>query len=123
MDKSESTSKPDKDGTHPRARAKTNSPKALKRSKSKFLVVGIGASAGGVYALEQFFAHLPVKTPKPNIAFVVVTHLSPEHESNLAAIIQKHTSLPVVQVSETVPVKPNMVYVIPPARQLSMNDS
>ncbi|OJW04120.1 MAG: hypothetical protein BGO39_06425 [Chloroflexi bacterium 54-19] len=84
------------------------------------LLVGLGASAGGVAALEDFFEYLPQANPE--MAFVVVTHLSPEHESNLASIIQRHTNLPVIQVKEAVPVEPARVYVIPPGKQLSMKD-
>lgn len=116
MDKSES---PKKAGSRSRAGSRGSSSKSPRRATTKFLVVGIGASAGGVTALEDFFTNLP---GKPSIAFVVVTHLSPEHESNLAPIIQKHTAMPVIQISETVPVRPGTVYVIPPAKQLSMDD-
>ena len=56
------------------------------------------------------------------MAFAVVLHLSPEHESNLAPILQKHTSMPVIQVNEEHAVEPNHVYVIPPNRQLEMLD-
>src|SRR4051812_808971 len=67
-------------------------------------VVGLGASAGGVGVLQQFFGDMPAQS---GLAFVVVMHLSPDHESNLAAIIQQKTSMPVVQVTEAVKVKPN----------------
>ncbi len=89
------------------------------RPNSDFLVVGIGASAGGVEALKEFFAAVP---SEPGMAFVVVLHLSPRHESNLAQIIQAYTSMPVAQVTRTVKVHPNRVYVIPPNRRLAMTD-
>jgi len=82
-------------------------------------VVGIGASAGGLKALQSFFQHMPATT---NMTFVVILHLSPEHESNLAALLQYHTVMPVRQVNEPTPVLPNHVYVIPPTKHLSMND-
>ncbi|MDQ6624022.1 MAG: hypothetical protein M3Y86_11145, partial [Verrucomicrobiota bacterium] len=85
-----------------------------------FSVVGIGASAGGVQVLQQFFDNIAADT---GMAFVVVMHLSPEHESNLAAIIQARTEMPVIQVTEQVKVERNHVYVIPPNKQLAMSDS
>ncbi|HEY0430000.1 MAG TPA: PAS domain S-box protein [Pyrinomonadaceae bacterium] len=88
-------------------------------TKKSFLVVGLGASAGGVKALQTFFGTIP---PNSGMAFAVVLHLSPEHESNLAQIIQNHTSMPVIQVNETHEVEPNHVYVIPPNRQLELSD-
>ena len=84
-----------------------------------FLVVGLGASAGGITALEEFFGLMPDDS---GMAFVVVLHLSPEHESNLAAMLQRHTSMPVEQVNETLRVEPNRVYVIPPAKHLLMEE-
>ncbi|MFZ1220004.1 MAG: CheR family methyltransferase, partial [Chthoniobacterales bacterium] len=83
-------------------------------------VVGLGASAGGVAVLQQFFSDM---SPESGLAFVVVMHLSPEHESNLANVIKQKTSMPVMQVMEPVKVKPNHVYVIPPNHQLTFEDS
>jgi two-component system, chemotaxis family, CheB/CheR fusion protein len=86
---------------------------------SKFLVVGIGASAGGVEALQTFFAHLPVAS---GCAYVVILHLAPEYESNLAPILQAVTPLPVTVVTERVRVEPDHVYVVPPNQHLAMVD-
>ncbi len=83
-------------------------------------VVGLGASAGGIAALQQFFGDLPAES---GLAFVVVMHLAPDHESNLAAILQQKTAMPVVQVNETVKVQPNHVYVIPPNKQLIFTEN
>src|SRR5712671_5582026 len=74
-------------------------------------VVGLGASAGGVAVLQQFFSDM---SPVSGLAFVVVMHLSPEHESVLANVLQQKTTMPVLQVTQPVKVKPNHVYVIPP---------
>ena len=79
-------------------------------------VVGLGASAGGVSVLQQFFSDVPADS---GLAFVVVMHLSPDFESQLASIIQYKTAMQVVQVNEEVEVQPNHVYVIPPSKQLS----
>ena len=61
-------------------------------------IVGIGASAGGLPALQRFFAAMP---PDSGMAFVVIMHLAPERESNLAALLQRHTAMTVIQVHET----------------------
>jgi two-component system CheB/CheR fusion protein len=83
-------------------------------------VVGLGASAGGIGPLRQFFTDMD---PQSGLAFVVVMHLSPEYESQLANVIQQKTTMPVTQVNETVHVRPNHVYVIPPNHQLTFEDS
>jgi two-component system CheB/CheR fusion protein len=86
---------------------------------SSFLVVGLGASAGGVEALREFFAHVPAESGN---AYVVILHLSPEHESQLAAVIQAVTPIPVMPVVERVRVEPNHIYVISPNNHLAMAD-
>src|SRR4051812_25474238 len=83
-------------------------------------VIGLGASAGGIAPLQQFFGDMK---PDTGLAFVVVMHLSPEFESQLASVIQQKTRMPVIQVSESVKVRPNHVYVIPPNNQLRFTDS
>jgi len=82
-------------------------------------VVGIGGSAGGIQALQRFFAAMPAD---PGMAFVVVMHLSPEHESMLAEVLQRATSMKVSEASDGEAVLRDHVYVIPPAKQLSMVD-
>jgi two-component system, chemotaxis family, CheB/CheR fusion protein len=84
-------------------------------------VVGLGASAGGLDALARLLQHMPNDT---GLALVVVVHLSPEHESRLAEVLQRHTSMPVRQVQDPVTqLAPNTVYVIPPGRNLNSVDS
>jgi two-component system CheB/CheR fusion protein len=85
----------------------------------EFPVVGIGASAGGLEAFEQFFTGLPADT---GMAFVLVQHLSPPHKSILPEIIQRFTVMPVAQVTDGVAVQPNCVYVIPPGVDLAFSD-
>lgn len=89
------------------------------RSKLNFPVVGIGASAGGIKALLTFFEQLPDDC---SMAFVVIMHLSPKHESNIDKILANVTGLPVRQVDQTVPIERGHIYVIPPGMDLSMND-
>lgn len=82
-------------------------------------VVGLGGSAGGIDALRGFFAQMPAE---PDLAFVVVLHLSPEHESVLAEVLQASTEMQVVQVQQSVKVQANTVYVIPPGKTLRTFD-
>ena len=86
---------------------------------SKLIVVGIGASAGGIKAVKEFLEGIPDDS---GMAFVVILHLSPEHESRLAEVLRGSTAMPVMQVNEAVAVKPNHVYVVPPDQSLSMVD-
>src|SRR5690348_10034339 len=89
------------------------------RSEGWPFVVGIGASAGGVLALRQFFSQVG---PDCGMAFVVILHMSAQHESNLPALLQSQTKLPVTQVNAAVKVEPNHIYVIPPSNYLVMAD-
>jgi two-component system, chemotaxis family, CheB/CheR fusion protein len=82
-------------------------------------VVGLGGSAGSIPALRLFFQGLPVDS---GMAFVVVLHLSPEHESVLAELLQRVTTMKVLQVKNTERVQPNTVYVIPPRKGLKTMD-
>jgi two-component system CheB/CheR fusion protein len=91
----------------------------LKTSTLDFPVVGVGTSAGGLAALTVFFQGMPAN---PGMAFVVVMHLSPEHDSIADRILQRSTSMRVVQVTEAVPLRKNEIYVISPRKALSMND-
>jgi two-component system, chemotaxis family, CheB/CheR fusion protein len=79
--------------------------------KDSFPVVAIGASAGGLEAYREFFLALPVDT---GMAFVLVQHLDPNHESMLTEIIAKITKIPVEEVKSGVAIQPNHIYVIPP---------
>src|SRR5215510_783339 len=85
----------------------------------KPVIVAIGASAGGVQALQNLFAGMPKDT---GAAFIVVVHLDPQHRSELSAIVAARTMMPVVQVETTARLEPNHVYVIPPDRRLQVVD-
>ena len=76
-----------------------------------FYVVGIGASAGGLEALEQFFANMP---PASNIAFVVIQHLSPEFKSLMPEILSRKTEMEVYQIKNGMKISPGCVYLNPP---------
>jgi len=83
-------------------------------------VVGIGASAGGVEALRRFFRNLPDEV---GMAFVVVLHLSPDHESNLTDILQHETDLPVQVATDECPLEADHIYVIPPRHEMRVEES
>ncbi len=83
-----------------------------------FPVVGVGASAGG---LEAFTALLKALRTDTGMAFVLVQHMDPMHESLLNQLLSKATTMPVTQVADHTPLKPNRVYVIPPNKDLSID--
>src|SRR5262249_60949700 len=93
------------------------------RDRSDFsaepVIVLIGASAGGIRALQTFFGALPERT---GAAYIVVVHLDPAHRSELASIIASRTRIPVVQIGERQRLEADHVYVIPPDRRLQMVD-
>lgn len=80
-------------------------------------IVGLGASAGGLEAFEQFFLHTPADT---GMAFVLVSHLDPNHASILTEILQRITSMQVIEARDQMQVAPNCVYVIPPNRDMTI---
>lgn len=82
-----------------------------------FPVVGIGASAGGLEACKQFFCAMPADT---GLAFVLVQHLDPNHESLMADLLAKYTKMPVAQALDGMRAEPNHLYVIPPNYYLSI---
>ncbi len=82
-----------------------------------FPIVGIGASAGGLEALEQFFRHVSANS---GMAFVLVQHLDPSHVSLLTEILQRTTAMPVTEALDGISVEPNHVYVIPPNREMAI---
>ena len=82
-----------------------------------FIITGIGASAGGLDALEAFFRNTPSDI---GAGFVVITHMDPEHKSLLPEILQRFTAMPVVQIEGGMKVRPNSVYVIPPNTRLAI---
>ncbi len=79
------------------------------------LVVGIGASAGGLEALERFFDSLPAKT---GMAFVVVQHLSPDFKSLMDELLARHTAMPIHLAENEMPVQADHVYLIPPRMEM-----
>ena len=81
-------------------------------------LVGVGASAGGLDALERFFNRLPEHS---GAAYVVIQHLSPDHKSMMANLLARHTSMPVVTVEDGMTIEPDRVHLIPPASMMTVS--
>src|SRR6187455_2869058 len=82
-------------------------------------VVGIGASAGGLEALERLFENMPVET---GLAFVVVQHLSPDFKSVMDELLARKTRIPVHRVEEGMEVEPDAIYLIPPKKDMIISN-
>jgi two-component system CheB/CheR fusion protein len=91
-------------------------PKADTDNDSLFTVVGIGASAGGLEALEEFFINIPANSPH---AFVVIQHLDPDHIGIMPELLQRVTTMKVHQATDGLKVLNNCVYIIPPNKSMS----
>ena len=91
--------------------------KERKSGDGGFPIIGMGASAGGLEAFEQFFRLVPRES---GMAFVLVPHLDPGHASMLTEILQRITAMPVVEAQDQMAVAPNHVYVIPPNREMTL---
>ncbi|MBI5351983.1 MAG: PAS domain-containing protein [Chloroflexi bacterium] len=97
--------------------AKARTAKLITTVDSTFPIVGIGASAGGLEALEIFLANVPENS---GMAFVIVQHLDPTHKGIMVELLQRGTSMKVFQVKDRMRVEANCVYVIPPNKDLSI---
>ncbi|TVQ08547.1 MAG: PAS domain S-box protein [Bacteroidetes bacterium] len=91
--------------------------KAPALEPARFPVIGIGASAGGLEAMEQFFANVPENS---GMGYVVIQHLDPTQKGMLPELLQRITKMEVLQASEGMLVNPNCVYVIPPNKSMSI---
>lgn len=85
----------------------------------KFLVVGIGASAGGLDSCKKLLSGL---SGSYRMAFILVQHLDPAHESMMVELLSEHTSMKVLQAGDGIPIESNHLYVIPPGMYLSVDD-
>ena len=104
----------EKSGSRKKAEVASKSSKA-----TEFPIVGLGASAGGLNAFKKFFEAMPSES---GMAFVLIQHLDPSHESNTADILARHTVMKVVQIEDPMPVEANHVYVIPPNKDLTIQN-
>ena len=91
--------------------------KSIAPVNDKFPIVGIGASAGGLEALEDFFKNMAENN---GMAFVVIQHLDPNHIGIMPELLQRTTTMKVIQASDRLKVKPNCVYIIPPNKSMSI---
>ncbi|MEM0927312.1 MAG: chemotaxis protein CheB, partial [Planctomycetota bacterium] len=82
-------------------------------------VVGVGASAGGLNPIQEFFDHMP---PDTGMAFVVVQHLSPDFKSMMDELLSRHTDMAIHKVVDRIDVKPNAIYLIPPEKNMAFSD-
>lgn len=106
----------------PNARVKSSADAVVKTNlvppaKALFPIVGIGASAGGLEAIEQFLRQVPAAS---GMAFVIVQHLDPTHKGIMSELLQRATSMSVSQVKDRTRVCPDCVYVIPPNKDMSI---
>lgn len=103
--------------TRPKTPGIDPDPTPKRPEQQAFPVVGMGASAGGLEALEQFLRQVPKGS---GAAFVIVQHLDPTHKGMMAELLQRSTQMEVFQVKDRMKVKPNCVYVIPPNKEMSI---
>lgn len=98
-----------------------NSKEGLEQSNAKaidgrnLIVVGIGASAGGLVPLKMFFQNLPAHT---GMAFIIVQHLSPDFKSLMGDLLANHTPMPIQEAVDGIKIKPNHIYLIPPRNEM-----
>jgi two-component system, chemotaxis family, CheB/CheR fusion protein len=94
--------------------------RALERTNPLYFpVVGLGASAGGLDAFKRLLEALPAKS---GMAFILIQHLAPSHESLMVELLTGHTSMKIVQATDAMPIEPDHVYVIPPGAYLAIRD-
>ena len=98
-------------------RIEKNSKEIIGRDSSNFLYVGVGASAGGLDAIEKLLSNIPEKS---GMAFIIVQHMDPTHKSGLVNILSRYTTMKVLQVEDGVQVKPDHVYIIPPNKDMGL---
>src|SRR5689334_19774926 len=91
----------------------------ITKFSNSFPIVAIGASAGGLEAVTELLKHLPADT---GMAFIYVQHLSPQHESILASLLAKNTKMKVQQAENEEKMKPDNIYVIPPDKEMNIQD-
>ena len=118
-DKARAARVPAKSASNPPAAKQLSSKGETSSNEHRLSVVGVGASAGGLEAFEQLLRALPDDT---GLAFVLVQHLAPKHESMLSELLAKATRMPVVEVTQGMQVQANHVYVIPPNADMSISD-
>jgi len=104
-------------GPRPEPRGSAASRAAASAAPSEMVIVGIGASAGGLEALERLFASLPDRS---GMAFVVVQHLSPDFKSVMDELLGRHTGMAIRQVTDGMTLEPDSVYLMPPRKEMTL---
>ena len=90
-----------------------------RRTSKPTYIVGIGASAGGLEALEGFFSRMPADT---GMAFVVIQHLSPDFKSLMSELLSRRTEMPIYRVRDGMRVEANSVYLLPPKKEMVISN-
>ncbi len=106
------------DTGQPTAQLEQASPSASNKEKG-FFIVGMGASAGGLEAFEQFFSHIP---PDKGMAFVLIQHILPGYKSIMVDILKKYTGMKVLQIEDGIPVEPNCIYIKPSDKDATISN-
>lgn len=101
----------------PLASSDSGSP-ADHENPESFYVVGIGASAGGLEALEQFFEQMPEDS---RLCFVIVQHLSPDFRSMMDELLSRRTRIPIIRVEDGIAIRPNAIYLMPPRKEMILS--
>jgi len=99
------------------SRTPNDMPTPSQKNKDTLYIVGMGASAGGLETLGQFFSHMP---PETGMAFVIVPHLDPSHVSIMPELLQKRTKMKTQQVEDGMTVEANRIYIIPPQKDMAI---
>jgi two-component system CheB/CheR fusion protein len=97
---------------------RSNDNTKLQKSRS-FPIVCLGGSAGAFTAFEKFFPHMPADS---GMAFVIVMHLDPNHQGQIAELIQNYTSIPVTEATDGIQIEPDHVYIIPPNKDMGIHN-
>ncbi|MBF0298545.1 MAG: PAS domain-containing protein [Oligoflexia bacterium] len=90
-------------------------------TKNIFPIIGVGASAGGLVAIEQFFSGMP--STEINMAFIFLQHLDPDHKSILTDLIQRYTKMQVFEIEDRMEIKESCAYILPPNRDVSLSNN
>lgn len=102
-----------------KAPAKANKDEDTTAASGACLIVGIGASAGGLEALQEFFDNMPAS---PGAAFVIVQHLSPDYKSFMDELLARHTTIPIEVVEDNTLIRRNHIYLIPPKMNMTIHN-
>jgi len=105
------------ENTLSKSKSKSKSKSIRRSNNNAFPIVGIGASAGGLEALEGFFSSMP---PESNIAIVVIQHLAPRYKSIMGSLLKKYTKMKIFEINDGMKVEPNSIYLNPPDNDVAI---